>query len=230
MIKLRLYRAIDDPNSCEKFIIGHRHVLENIGVTKVTSSRDEWMYNPEVYVLIVEDTDDGRVLGGARVHVATKQYRLPVEEATIFLDRKVKDVIDSHIPLGTGEICGLWNSREVAGMGIGAVFLTRAAVAVSTKIGLNSLFALCAPYTVKMAENVGYEIETAVGNNGTFYYPKLDLLATFMILHDLHVLSKASTEEHDAIMQLRNYPVIERIENYRNREVKLLYHLTLETE
>ncbi|HRO43283.1 MAG TPA: hypothetical protein PL009_10650 [Flavipsychrobacter sp.] len=228
MIRLRLYRAIDDPESCQKFIVGHRHVLENIGVTKVTSSKDAWMYNPGVYVLIVEDTDDGRVLGGARVHVASKEYPLPVEEATSFIDPKVVDVIGGHIPAGTGEICGLWNSREVAGMGIGAVFLTRAAVAISAQIGLKSLFALCAPYTVKLAENVGYEIETSVGNQGTFYYPKLDLVATFMILRDVDVLSKAIAEERDPIMELRENPVMERTEIYRRREVKLFYQLKLD--
>lgn len=228
MIRLRLYRAIDDPESCQKFIIGHRHVLENIGVTKVTSSNDAWMYNPGVYVLIVEDTSDGRVLGGARVHVASKEFPLPVEEATSFIDAKVVDVIGQHIPEGTGEICGLWNSREVAGMGIGAVFLTRAAVAISTQIGLKSLFALCAPYTVKMAEHVGYEIETSVGNQGTFYYPKLDLVATFMILRDVDVLSKAIPEEREPILELRNRPVSERTEIYRKREVQLFYQLRLD--
>jgi hypothetical protein len=230
MIRLRLYRAIDDEESCQKFVIGHRHVLENIGVTKVTSSKDGWMYDPGVYVLIVEDNEDGRVLGGARVHIASKHHRLPVEEATKFLDATVVDVIDRHIPAGTGEICGLWNSREVAGLGIGAVFLTRAAVAVSTRIGLTSLFALCAPYTVKMAENVGYEIDYTVGNNGTFYYPKLDLVATFMILRDVAVLSKATADERNAIMELREHPVLERTEIYRNREVNLLYHLKLQGE
>jgi len=230
MIRLRLYRAIDDPESCQKFIIGHRHVLENIGVTKVTSSKDAWMYNPGVYVLIVEDTTDGRVLGGARVHVASKEFPLPVEEATSFIDPSVVEVIGREIPDGTGEICGLWNSREVAGMGIGAVFLTRAAVAVSTQIGLKSLFALCAPYTVKLAENVGYEIETSVGNQGTFYYPKLDLVATFMILRDVDLLSKAVTEERDPIMQLREQPVLERTEIYRKKEVKLFYQLQLKSE
>jgi len=227
MIRLRLYRAIDDTESCHKFITGHRHVLENIGVTKVTSSKDAWMHNPGVYVLIVEDTEDGRVLGGARVHVASKEYPLPVEEATSFIDPKVVNVIGAHIEEGTGEICGLWNSREVAGMGIGAVFLTRAAVAISTQIGLKSLFALCAPYTVKMAENVGYEIETSVGNQGTFYYPKLDLVATFMILRDVDVLSKAVPEERDPIMELRENPVMERTEIYRRREVRLFYQLKL---
>lgn len=228
MIKLRLYRAIDDPDSCYKFITGHTHVLENIGVTKLSSANNEWMFNPNVYVIIVEDMDDGRVLGGARVHIATKEHRLPIESATNYIDPKVVDVINNHIQEGTGEICGLWNSREVAGLGIGAVFLTRAAVTISTQLGLKSLFALCAPYTVGLAQNLGYEIETSVGNNGTFYYPKLDLVATFMILKDVALLSGASEEEYEAIMQLRTNPISERIENYRKREVKLWYYLVLE--
>ncbi|MBL7718115.1 MAG: hypothetical protein JNL72_04705 [Flavipsychrobacter sp.] len=227
MIRLRLYRAIDDPDSCQKFIVGHRHVLENIGVTKVTSSQDEWMHNPDVYVLIVEDTTDARVLGGARVHIASATSKLPIEAATSYLDSKVTSVIESHIPEGTGEICGLWNSREVAGMGIGSVFLTRAAVAISEVIGLQSLFALCAPYTVKMAQNVGFRIEERVGNKGAFYYPKLDLIATFMMLPDVPVLSTADDEERGIIMKLRGTPVVERIEKYRNRDVHLYYQLTL---
>ena len=227
MIRLRLYRAIDDPDSCHKFIQGHLHVLENIGITKLTSSSYEWMYNPGVYVIIVEDEDDGRVLGGARVHIASKEYRLPIESATSYIDDKVVAYIDSHIDEGTGEICGLWNSREVAGLGIGAIFLTRAAVTISTQIGLRSLFALCAPYTVKMAENIGYEIETMVGNNGTFYYPKLDLVATFMILSDVDLLPKAAKEEYDSVMRLRREPISDIIEQYRDREVHLRYHLTL---
>jgi hypothetical protein len=227
MIKIKLFRAIDDLESCQKFVLGHRHVLENIGIMKVTSSNDTWMHNPGVYVLIVLDTEDGRVLGGARVHVANQEYRLPMEEATKLIDPKVPSVINEYIAAGTGEICGLWNSREVAGMGIGAVFLTRAAVVAAAQIGLNSLFALCAPYTVKMAENVGYEIEETVGNKGTFYYPKLDLLATFMILKDVQVLSKASEEEYAAIMDLIKNPDIKRVETHRKREVNLHYQLVL---
>lgn len=227
MIRIKLFKAVDDLESCQKFLAGHRHVLENIGIMKVTSSTDTWMYNPNVYVLTVFDTENGRVLGGARVHVATAESRLPMEEATKTLDPTVPSIIDEYIAAGTGEICGLWNSREVAGMGIGAVFLTRAAVVASVQIGLNSLFALCAPYTVQMAKDVGYEIESVVGKNGTFYYPKLDLVATFMVLKDVQVLSKASPSEYQAIQELVQTPNIERVEKHRKREVHIHYDLVI---
>ena len=54
MIKIRAFRAVDDHDACRKFIMGHTHVLENIGVKRVTSSKDEWMYNPASFVIIVE--------------------------------------------------------------------------------------------------------------------------------------------------------------------------------
>ena len=227
MIRLRLYQALNDPKSCENFILGHRHVLESIGVKKVSSSSDEWMYNPNVFVIIVEEIGTNKTLGGARVHIANKKYKLPVELALLELDSKITSLVESQMNIGTGEICGLWNSREVSGMGIGAVFLTRAAVAISVQIGLSSLFALCAPYTVKLAENAGYEIEKSIGNLGTFYYPKLDLLATLMNLKDVKFLPKASLEDIAAITELRKNPNCTKEEQYRNHIITLQYQLNL---
>lgn len=227
MITIRAFRAIDDLDACQKFAIGHRHVLENIGVKKVTSSKDEWMYNPAAFVIIVEDAERTKVYGGARVEVAGGTTRLPIEEATGYLDAKIYDVVKDHAVDGTGEICGLWNSREVAGMGIGSVFLTRACVTISTQIKLKTLFALCAPYTIKMAENVGYHMLKSVGNEGTFYYPKLDLIATAMILEDVDTLTRGDMEEVGSIMSLRARPVQKRIETLRNKELEIDYNLEI---
>ena len=112
MIKLRAFRAIDDLNACKKFMLGHRAVLENIGVKKITSSKDEWMENPAVFVIIVENIESNKVLGGARVHVSEGKQPLPIEEATGYLDDSIYGIIKKYADNGTGEICGLWNSRE----------------------------------------------------------------------------------------------------------------------
>ena len=223
IVRLRAFRAIDDHKSCELFIEGHTHVLKSIGVTKVTSSKYEWMHNPASFVLIVESINGQFVYGGARVNVAGGTQPLPIEEATGLLDPKIFKIIKDYANLGTGEICGLWNSREIAGYGIGSIFLTRAAVAISSQIGLQSLFALCAPYTVSMAELVGYEHEKSVGNKGTFYYPKLDLVATAMVLKDVNQLSKATEEDRNAIFTLRKKPNTIRKETLRKKEIEIHY-------
>lgn len=35
VVRLRAFRAIDDPKTCERFIEGHAHVLTAIGVKKL---------------------------------------------------------------------------------------------------------------------------------------------------------------------------------------------------
>ncbi len=225
MITIRGFRAIDDPEVCDKFLQGHRRVLESINVKEVTSSKAIWVDNPDVYVIVVESLEDKRVLGGARVHKAGPYEPLPVESATDYMDPTVKQWIGHYASNGAGEICGLWNSREVAGLGIGAVFLTRAAVACSTYLGIHHLFALCAPYTVDMAKHVGYEIELTVGNKGTFYYPKLDLVATAMILKDVETLILANEEERSKILELRASPNLIRIEEFRKKTIELHFEL-----
>lgn len=227
VVRLRAFRAIDDTQACNLFLQGHTQVLTNIGVTNVTSSKHGWMENPAVFVIIVESMDGQRVFGGARVHVAGGSELLPIEQATASMDPKVTDLVWHYAQHGTGEICGLWNSREIAGYGIGSIFLTRAAVAISSQIGLNSLLALCAPYTVAMAESVGYHKLTNIGNNGTFYYPKMDLLATAVLHDDIDHLANADEENKTAILNLRRNPDIVRSETLRKKSIEIHYHLNI---
>src|ERR1700726_3168565 len=113
-VRLRAFRAIDDPKTCALFVKGHTHVLTSIGVTKVTSSKNEWTKNPDAFVMVVESLDGKKVYGGARVHVAGGSQPLPIEQATGAMDDKIFDLVSNFARQGTGELCGLWNSREIA--------------------------------------------------------------------------------------------------------------------
>jgi hypothetical protein len=226
-VRLRAFRAVDEPHTCQLFIEGHTHVLTSIGVTKVTSSKNEWTENPAAFVMVVESMDGKKVYGGARVHVAGGSQLLPIEQATGRMDPNIFDLVWRFAQHGTGELCGLWNSREIAGYGIGSIFLIRTAVAISHQIGIRSLFALCAPYTIPPGEAVGMEIELGIGNNGTFYYPKLDLLATTMILKDVPTLRKAYEEDKAAIMKIRENLNIVRNEVLRKKEITIHYQIEI---
>jgi hypothetical protein len=222
-VRLRAFRAIDEPETCALFIEGHTHVLTSIGVTKVSYSKNEWVNNPAVFVMVVESLDRKRVFGGARVHVSGGTEHLPIETATGAIDKSIYDLVWKYAQHGTGELCGLWNSREIAGYGIGSIFLIRAAVVIADEIGLQSLFALCAPYTIKPVESVGMELENSVGNEGTFYYPKLDLVATSMILKDVPTLSKAHEEEKKSIIKIRENLNTVRTEELRGKKIIIHY-------
>lgn len=227
VVRLRAFRAIDDPEACKLFLEGHAHVLTSIGVTKVTSSKNEWTMNPAVFVIVVESLDKKRVYGGARVHVAGGTQPLPIEEATSALDRNIHNLIWKYTLHGTGEICGLWNSQELAGYGIGSPLLIRAGIAIASQIGLKSLFALCAPYTIKPVVNCGMVLEDSIGNKGTFYYPKLDLLATTMILKDVESLSKAIGEDKEMLNLMRQHPNELKIDELKNKQIVIYFELTI---
>jgi len=226
-VRLRAFRAIDEPDTCARFIEGHTHVLTSIGVTKVSYSKNEWVNNPAVFVMVVESLDRARVYGGARVHVAGGTEPLPIEQATAAMDSGVFELVWKYARHGTGELCGLWNSREIAGYGVGSIFLIRAAVAISYQIGIQSLFALCAPYTVKPVAVVGMQLESSIGQKGTFYYPKLDLIATTMLLKDVPELSIALEEEKNAIFKIRENLNCIRVEELRGKKITIHYEIKI---
>lgn len=228
-VRIRAFRAIDDPETCQKFIDGHLAVLESVGVKKVTSANNEWMYNPAAFPIVVESMDRSKVYGGARIHCADGKTALPLEDAAGYMDNKIYKVVKELAKDGTGELCGLWNSVEVSGLGVGAFIATRAGVAMCTQLGIKTLFALCAPYTVSFAKKVGCIIYRDVGNDGTFYYPKLDLLATVVLLPDLDTLQMADASDREKMFSLRTDPMLQTTEfvTKKNVEIEMEYDLLI---
>ena len=204
-IRVRVFRAPDDIDSCTRFAEGHANVLRDYGVTKVTSAKNNWFTNPGVYVVIVESEDGKHTYGGERIHLANGVQPLPIEEAIGIVDTKIYPLVSAYAQHGTGELCGLWNSKDIAGHGL-SILLTRMGVTLARMLHMNSLFVLCAPYTVSMAQTYGFEIETSIGNQGTFYYPKLDLVATSLVIHDVQQLTTAATEQRLEVEELLRTP------------------------
>ncbi len=182
-------------DACKLFAEGHSNVLKDYGVTKVTSSNYDWMHNPDVYVVLVQDASTGEVVGGERIHIKGQNaIPLPIESAVGIVEERIYNLVSDYARMGTtSELCGLWNARKIVGQGI-SILLTKLGVALANLIHVQNLFVLCAPYTVKMCQNAGFEIETTIGNQGTFYYPKLDLIATSLIIKDLKNLPFAEDE------------------------------------
>ncbi len=228
-ICIRAFRAPDDPETCFKFIQGHRKVLSIYGIENITTNTEEWVYNPSIFVVVVESLDKEKLFGGARLQAADGINMLPIEEATGKMDPKIHDVVNHHSQFGTGELSGLWNSKEVAGLGIGSLFPSRASVIIAEQIGLTTMFSLCSPTTVRFNQWIGSSILTSVGNNGTFYYPKLDLLATACFLEDVVTLKNAHPRERDKMLYLRNYPtaIVTEKSPFKNLHVNVHYDLAI---
>jgi hypothetical protein len=228
MIKIRVFRAIDDLESCQRYVEGHIKVLKVYGITMITSAKTEWFYDPNTFVIIAESENGEKVFGGARIQIANNSLPLPIETAVHEIDSSIHELVDelSHHG-GTGELCGLWNSREVAGYGLGSIYLGRVGVAVAKFLNLSSLFALCAPATVKNCMRVGFKVETSLGNDGLFYYPKDDLLATAVLLSDVAELSSADSFERECIFDLRLNPRQTMIQDFSKGEIKIEFDLVI---
>jgi hypothetical protein len=227
-VVFRAFRAIDDKESCLRFVEGHRKVLEIFGITMITSNKALWIDHPNTYVILVESKDDGRPLGGARVQIADDQLLLPIEDAVGIVDKNIFSIVNKYKSSPTAELCGLWNSREIAGFGIGSFFLTRAAIALARgQLNIKTFFALCAPATVNMCKKAGFIVETSLGNDGFFNYPKLDLIATAMIIKDLENIENATEENKKFVDDFLYNPIQDRIEKGPKGEIMVEYRLSL---
>lgn len=209
---IRTFKAVDDPAACQKYIAGHSRILQVFGLSMITSANPTWVNDPDTHVITVESADGSRIYGGGRIQIASGRLPLPIQTAIGNKEPAIHEVIHRFAQKGTGEICGLWNAREMAANGIGSLHLGRAIVAVAGQLNLTSLFALCAPATVKNCLQVGFEVAGFLGRGGQLIYPKDHLLATAMLIRDLQQLPAASARDREIIADLRNKPSQERTE------------------
>lgn len=211
-LRIRAFRSIEDRQACLKYIEGHEKVLEEYGVPKVTSAKAEWIDNPDVYPIVAESQDGEKVFGGARIQIRNDDQVLPVEDALRDIEPRFKTYIQKELNAGRriAELCGLWNSKAIAGRGV-SWLLTKACVAkagvtLAQRLKIDTLFVFCSPFTVQMVRSVGFVVETSLGMNGKFEYPKPDMLATLLVCKDLDTLRSADVEDRKVVFSLRENP------------------------
>ncbi|MGI4898377.1 MAG: hypothetical protein ACRYFT_07390 [Janthinobacterium lividum] len=228
-VTFRAFRAYDEPDTCLRFIEGHRKVLEAYGITMITSNNAKWISHKNTYVILVEATDDCRALGGVKVQIADEEIPLPMVDAVAKVDPKIYDVFNQYKNVKVAEACGMWNSREIAGHGY-SFFILRAAIALAYQLRVKHFYALAAPVTVNMCLNAGFIIERSLGKDGFFNYPKLDLVATAMVINDLKLLSNATEQDRNVIYKLMDNPVQLLKETGPKGEITIDYKLLIVKE
>lgn len=224
-IRIRAFRAIDDLESCAKFHQGHTEVLSSYGL-KLTTADPVWIEDPYTYVILVESLDGTHAYGGARIQISTAQTPLPMESAIGYMEPKIYDMVKSLRDEGTAEICGLWNSAVVAGMGIGSTYAIRCAFAFAGQLNVKSMFALCSPYTYRMAGSFGFNRVKALGNEGVLPYPSEKQVAIVTFQEDVQHMIGATDLERTFIFNLRNTPTqITNEDVGKNNPIEVHYQL-----
>lgn len=166
-----VYPADQFQERSHELVDGHRAVLAAYGIKELKTFKRDWIGNPEVQVIAALSVKTGKVLGGARMYRAHDPSDLPLYQAVNDQDPNLGEMLRPYIAEGAYEIGGLWNSLELAGMGVEALFLVQAAIAALPMLNARHLFALTSPVTRRMQSTIGFHIEEGVGNDGVFTYP-----------------------------------------------------------
>lgn len=219
------YRAIDNNELNKRFIEGHKRVLTDYGVTNITSYKHSWTENPSVYCVVAID-DENEMVGGVRFHVADGKTYLPLEVALTNLDPRIHAFVERLGIHSTGELCGLWNAKKVAGMGV-SLLLTQAGISISNQINVEMLLGICADYTLPLFQSVGFQVDYSLGNKGEFPYPTEKYITRVIGILNAKSLSTASKENKQKIMFLRENPKIEVDEKGKNTIFRVKYQLVI---
>ena len=208
--EILVFRASENEEKCREFISGHVKILEDYGITNVSTNEASWINSKDVYVLSAYERNSGEIVGGLRIHLRNDK-KLPIQKAIEDLDNRINWLIENEEGI-VGEICGMWNSRKYFGYGISAI-LGRASVAYAKLLGVDKLFCLAAKYILDLAKLYGFEIVEEIGNKGTFPYPIESHLAHVLRLEDIESLPSADQDQKMIMDEMRRNISFSRIEN-----------------
>jgi len=224
--KFYSFRAINDREACDRFEEGHIGILKAYGIETITTNNSIWKFDPNVWVIMVEEMETGNLIGGIRVQKYDGKNELPMVKAIAHLDGRIAGEIDAEFSKGTGECCGMWVSRKGFGKGI-APLLCRASVVISDQIGVQSLFCLVAHYTLEMVKDIGFKVMTHLGDEGHFQYPDERYKAYAMKFDDILDVSAALPTEQERYLSLRLNRKQTHVELSQGKEVHVNYNFDL---
>lgn len=226
-LRFRAFRAINDLSTCLKFKEEHGNVLRDYGIANITTNNSDWMHDPNIYCVIAEDVVENKITGGIRIQISADNAPLPVEKAIGKMDGRIFDLVKSYrCNGGVAELCALWNARSVAGAGV-SMLLTRAGISVTNQLEIKTLMGICADYTLKMFQRVGFVVDYSLGVNGEFPYPNPTYKAR--VLGIMNAASLETAAEHDKVRMsaIRANPVQKTTEKVTSTEIQVDYNLLI---
>jgi len=223
--KIFVFRAIDEPELCEKYLEGHIRVLTDYGITNVSTNNSKWINHPYIYCAVAQDMDDKNFVGGVRIQISDGIHPLPVESAIGGLDETIYDKVKEYaLKGGISESCGLWTAKSVKGIGI-ARYLMRASIASSDQLGFNKMLGICGWHTMKLFNQIGFLVDKSLGENGDFPYPTDEHIANVIGILDAVTLKNATKSEQKIMLDIRNIQTLSRNETSEKFNIEVSYSI-----
>lgn len=224
--RIEAFQAIEHPEYSNLFHNGHTGVLTELGIVRLNSAQPYWMNDPNVFVLIAIDSEQ-EVVAGLRIHrFNDTSTSIPIIESIKDQDPRILPIIESTLPEGTAEACGLWSAKKVFGKGL-TPLLCIAAIPVMAEIGLTNFFCFAAPYTEKMIKTNGLIEVNGVGDNGRLPYPTPEFISVVLKNPDIQRMEYADKFNRERAFQLMKDPVHTFYEESPRGSVEVHYDLRL---
>jgi hypothetical protein len=223
---LSVHRASDDYAMCEKFVLGHRKLL-SVNDVDLGPLDTSWFSSNSVYLLVVRRVGLDEILGGAKLVIYDNNGNLPLLKLLNDDYPELIGYLKEYSDRGLVEISGLWNSRSVAGLGLGSEQLIRTSIAICGLLDITTVITFCSPFVTRFAELYGFSPFSKFGTNGSIPFPDDRWMSTINILSDPHVMSKADHIEREIIFNLREEPNQTRKFNSRGKEITIKFELKL---
>mgnify|MGYP006421009739 FL=1 len=177
-VVLKILRASEDVVLCQAMVEGHKRVLHAYGIKNISSFNTDWIGRDDVILIVAMSADGNKILGGTRLQSGDKPEDFPLYQAVGHMDEGLKPWLATLLKDGTMELNGMWNSIELAGMGLGVEWMVQSAMASMSILDLRNILALTSPVTRKMRDKMGWSIQDQFGDDGYFKYPNDKLLAS----------------------------------------------------
>ncbi|HRP82076.1 MAG TPA: hypothetical protein PLY76_09265 [Flavobacteriales bacterium] len=225
-ITLKAFQAPEEPALCAEFLHEHRMVLEEFGISHVTTNNEVWMHDPYTYVIVALHETMGMV-GGIRLKIDDGITPIPMADAIRKLDPRVDKALAELQPYSNGEVCGLWNAHRFNGKNI-PVLLSQAVTAMAVPAGARKMVCFVAHYTQKHPARNGFVVMDNLGDQGFFPgYPIPRIIAIAMVNPDTMLLEHATAQHRQFIYSLRLRPEQERVETHGSTTFEVTYRMRL---
>ena len=177
-VVLKILRASEDVVLCQAMVEGHKRVLHAYGIKNISSFNTDWFGRDDVILIVAMSADGNKMLAGTRLQSGDNPEDFPLYQAVGHMDEGLKPWLSNLLKDGTMELNGMWNSIELAGMGLGVEWMVQSAMASMSILDLRNILALTSPVTRKMRDKMGWSIKDQFGDDGYFKYPNDKLLAS----------------------------------------------------
>lgn len=225
-VRISLYKAKEHPRICENFSAGHRALLE-INDVDLGPLDTSWYTSDYVYLLVVESVENNEILGGSKLVIFDGNNNLPLQNLLLDDYPELDALLGKYYGAGLVEISGLWNSRAVAGLGLGSEHLIRTSIAVCSFLPVETVITFCSPFVTRFASLYGFKPMADFGKNGSIPFPDDRWMSTINYLDDIIHMQGADSQEKDRINQLRDNPTGIQDYNDRGKKLRIEYRLKL---